>query len=407
MIPVGSEEVVTGHIAQGAFDLVVPGSEEGTRILKKTTDGTVTIVEHFASEEEAFAVAGEMKDPAWVEENCGMCGLPLSLPAGNSKNKRYAKGYLSRRGVSMSACCKAPLTLSDAGPPAGYHWFDTGKPSDAAVTQAEVQEEGVTVQQAQEDQIANANPAIQDPVNFAVVKETDLVKPPVYQVREHGTKGMQDLRNDLNDKSTGVAGFSSSLSQQMSIKYVLQEFRQLFWERESNDFFKLLDIQEDKTTLQMKSYSSSWIKKRDARLGDLQKFVKAAVKDCTVATYLVGELEDPSLLNQFEGSIEFYYHPAIDAQYPADATHALHTDADLLQFTAADTPGLVIQNAVTKTSSRVDLVDHGWQVLKGAQWGRPSYDFDTPATQYATFGEDMQKGGRVSMSVNIRYVSPK
>jgi len=407
LIPVGSEEVATGHIAQGAFDLAVPGSEDGTRILKKTIDGSVTVVEHFASEEEAFAVADEMKNPAWVEENCGMCALPLTLPAGNLKNKRYAKGYLSRRGLSTSACCKAPLTLSDAGPPVGYQWFDTGEPSDAAVTQAEVQEEGVTAQQAQEDQIADANPAIQDPVNFPVVKETDLVKPPVYQVREYGTKGMQDLRNDLNDQSTGVVGFSSSLSRQMSVKQVLQEFRQVFWEGESNEFFKLLDIQEDKTMLQMKSYSSSWIKKGDKRLGDLQKFVKAAVKDCTVATYLVGELEDPSLLNQFEGSIEFYYYPAIDAEYPADATHELHADADLLQFTAEDIPGLVIQNSATKTFSRVDLVDKGWQVLKGTQWGRPIYDFDTPATQYATFGEDMQKGGRVSMSVNIRYVSPK
>ena len=82
MVPVGPEAEAEIEITERAIDLAIPGSVEGTRILKQAGEGS--FAPHFADEDEAKRVADSLKSEEWQAGKL----WALQISAGGSSERR-------------------------------------------------------------------------------------------------------------------------------------------------------------------------------------------------------------------------------------------------------------------------------------------------------------------------------
>lgn len=382
-MPVGAEGESTAGVAQKAVDLVIPGSEDTTRVLKKVDDGLTA--QHFTSEAEAQAVAENMQDPQWVKENCGACA-PIIV---SSQYYRRSTNHINRRGNSFSSCCKAPATLLESA-------VDLDTTADGGGLAYETSSEG---EQDLDDQLHDP---IYDPENYNTIVETDLVQAPQYKLRDVSiANDLQGLQQDLDGMSTGLIPWSAPLQAVTSSDEVFATLRRVFTS-ETDPLYKLLDIEEREGKFRLISFSQSWISKIDPALKPLQDFVNAAVQQAIDTVAKLQKLSAADTAN-LRGSIEFFYVAPSEKALTGVDPRGFHIDAGMMQFGAADTPGLIVRNTATGTASRVPVVKNTFQLVKARNWDMEAYLQDLPngPTWHSVFGPEMSRNGRVSMVMSV------
>ena len=391
MVPVGIEEKATAGVAKGAVDLAIPGSEDTTRVVKKVGDGLTS--QHFASESEAQAVADNMKDQTWVKDNCAVCGPPSSSSIISArKNKRRGESHLNRRGNLLTSCCKLPALIPD--PMADLDTtFDEGESTD------------VTAEEDQGDQTDQLDDPVYDPENYNAITEASLVPAPAYTIRDVSIAAdVKSLQKDLDGLSTGVVTWSPALKAVTSSDEVFSTLRTVFTGPATDPLYLSLQINERDGKLRLQTFSEWWISKPDPALKPLQDFVNAAVQQgIDTVSQLQGLNTDQ--ISDLKGTIEFFYTaPSQEALTGVDP-RGFHLDKGMLQFAAADTPGLIIRSTASGTASRVPLVKDTFQLIKAMGWDMAAFIKGQPngPTWHSVFGLEMAEKGRVSIVMNIFY----
>ena len=358
---------MTADITKGAADLAIPGSESTTRIVKMGSEKGVA--EHFANEAEAQAVADNMKDQTWVDKNCGVCRVSPSPLNSAVSRRRDNVNRLNRRGNILTSCCRPPATISESDT-----MLDEGGPD-----------------------------SVYDTIDYRTIREADLVPPPAYTVRDVSiTADVQELQKDLNDLSTGVLAWTPQLTKSMSSDELFSTLRQVFTGPESDPLYSLLRIKERDGKLRMTSFSSHWIRSVDPALKPLQTFVKKAVQHgIDTVTKLKGlSDEDAKFL---KGNVEFFYTAPSKTALTGIDPRGFHTDGGMMQFGAADTPGLIVRASALKSASRVPLAKDAFQLLKANYWDLEAWLKGAPdgPTWHSVFGPEMAEKGRVSMVMSV------
>ncbi len=366
---------------QGAVDLVIPGSEDTTRTVKKVSDNGVA--QHFANEAEAQAVADNMKDQNWVDKNCGVCGLLISP-------QNIARHRLNSRGNILTSCCSVPATIPNPV-------------IDLDTTFDEGESANVTPQEDQEDKTDQLDDPVYDPNSYNAVREADLVPAPGYTIRDVSIAAdVQELQKDLDSLSTGVVIWSLELKAVTSSNEVFSTLRKVFTGPVTDPLYSSLQVAERDGTLRMQTFSNWWISKSDPALKPLQDFVNRAVQQ---GADIVGKLKgmDEAHIEDLGGSIEFFWTgPSQEALHGVDP-RGFHVDGGLMQFVAADTPGLVVRGTVLGTASRVPVENNAFQLIKATFWDMMAYIDGEPngPTWHSVFGPEMAHNGRVSMVMSI------
>ena len=389
LVPVGVEEEVTEKVTQSAIDLAIPGSEDTTRVIKKVDDGFAG--QHFASEDEAQSVATNMQDKSWVKDNCAVCTSPLPASVVNSRKiRRRDDPLLTRRGNSMTTCCRLPATISEMSVDLD-ETYDAGESVD------------VTAQEDQEDATDHLDDPIYNPEDYNVITESSLVPAPPYTPRDIGlTTDLHDLVKDLNDLSTGVVPWSPALREVTNFHDVFTSLRKVFTGPATDPLYTSLKIIERDGKFRLQTFSEWWITSTDPTLKPLQDFVNAAVQQ-GIDTVVRLKNFDAAQMANLKGTVEFFYTaPSQEALTGVDP-RGFHVDKGLMQFGAADTPGLIIRRSATGKASRVPVMANTFQLMKGSGWDMNAFMQDLPngPTWHSVFGAEMAKEGRVSVVMSI------
>ncbi|KAL8670229.1 MAG: hypothetical protein Q9168_005217 [Polycauliona sp. 1 TL-2023] len=387
LVPVEAAEAVVVDGGPALFDLAIPGSEDTTLILKNVGNAG----EHFASEEEARAVAKSMEDEQWVKENCVVCTTAAS-PGGGSINFRRL-----RRGNIVSSCCNAPKTLP---PPTPHGDFDTNV--DFA-EDSDIGSEGDA--SAVDDQDSGS---LYDPTDYNAVKEADLVpatdpRYPKYTLRDPRVAAdLPLIAEDLNELNTAVVPWSSKLSGAMSSEDVFATFRQVFTAPADNELATALKVKDRDGKLRIESFSTDWINDPSPILKPLQNFVNIAVAEA-IDTVAVLKNWSPQEVAELNGNIEFFYTPPSAEAAAGVDPRGFHVDTGTMSFATADTEGLIIRAEKLGIASRVPVVPNTFQLMKNIFWDIDAYAAGTAngPTFHSVFGPEMAKEGRVSMVLGV------
>lgn len=368
LVPVGAEE----QAGAAAVDLAIPGSESTTRVVKMVSENTGV---HFANEEEAEAVASNMKSKPWVKEHCGICGNSPA-PLKNLVSKRDHPGFeygLNRRGNTMASCCRLPTVTSVA---------------DGEITDFE--------------EIGEATD-IFNPKEYKMIGEADLVPAPNLVARNiHAADDIKALEKDLDTLSTGLISWTPEVTKCMSSDELLSLLRKVFTGDPKDPLYQALKIADREPGLRVTSFSDDWIHVQDPVLVPLQAWVKAAVQDSvdTLANLksMTGEVK-----SFFRGNVEFFYTAPGEKPITGTDPRGFHIDNGYMQFGVADVPGLVVANTASKTASRVALAKDSWHLLKGQEWNFQALIDQTPQgpTWHSVFGPEIAKEGRVSIIMSV------
>ncbi|KAL9600218.1 MAG: hypothetical protein Q9219_003361 [cf. Caloplaca sp. 3 TL-2023] len=381
LVPVGAEADVAAKGAGGAVDLAVPGLEE-TTLVTKLVDDDIAAAQHFANEDEAQAVAKSMRDEKWVKENCRVCGPPSPPNLGTSrKNKQRSVSRLHRRGNILSCCCPTTKTVSAAA--ADYDGaFDVASSS-------------------------NDEP-LDDPIydsqDYNEIGESQLVDAPAYRPWDvNNPSELVRLQKDLDQLSTGVVTWSPELLQLTNSEEIFAIVRKAFTAPDTDPLYQALEIKKrEGGTLGWTTLSDRWLSKPNPALKPLQDFVTVAVKQ---GKQIVAKLKhmDEEDLSDLRGNIEFFYTPPAEVARTSTDPRGFHVDYGLMQFGAADTPGLIVRNVATKTASRCAVPGNTWQVMKSLSWDTDAFvgGTENSPTWHSVFGPEMAEKGRVSLVMDI------
>lgn len=380
MTPVGVEGELTADAADaanGAVDLAIPGSESTTRVVKMAGDNNAA--DHFANEAEAQAVADNMKDPSWVDKNCGICGVsPPPISEAISRMRRGIGYRLDRRGSIMTSCCRAPATITDVDRESA----DANSPKDQDL--------------------------VYDSTEYKQITEADLVPAPPYTIRDISVAiDVQELMKDLDDLSTGVVAWTPQLTKIASSDKLFKVLRKVFTGSNKGRLYQALCIKERDGKLRMTSFSNQWIRSADPTLQPLQAFVNAAVAQ---GKDVVAKLQDLSAddAQYLKGNVEFFYTAPSQTALTGTDPRGFHTDDGMMQFGVADVPGLIIKNSAQQTASRVPLAKNAFQLIKANFWDVDAWIQNTlrGPTWHSVFGPEMAERGRVSMVMSIYMKRP-
>ncbi|KAL8832883.1 MAG: hypothetical protein Q9170_004703 [Blastenia crenularia] len=396
LVPVeGIAETAGSNFAGGAVDLAVAGSEDSSRVMKLVGDD-LTKPQHFTNEAEAQAVAENMGDETWVEDNCRICGPPPPENVITSRRrKRRGTSPLNRRGNVLTSCCRIPDVISDK--------------TDALLENTQDQGESTNVSPEQDtiDQTDQVDDPIYDPENYNSITEESLKEAPPYKLRDVNIPAdVENLQRDLNSLSTGLVPWSAKLQ---SLKSGIKSSEDLFtmlhgvFTGPSTDvLYKALQVTERNGKLRMQTFSDWWIYSSEPRLKPLQDFVDAAVEQGVNTVAKLKGMDQEQIANM-RGNIEFFYTaPSQEALTGVDP-RGFHVDQGMMQFAASDTPGLIIRNFATETASRVPVAKDTFQVMKAVGWDMEAFIKGEPngPTWHSVFGPEMATNGRVSMVMDI------
>lgn len=359
LIPVGGDEKVAAAVVEGPVDLVIPGSESSTRIVKMVDKN---IGDHFTNKAEAQSVANKMEEEAWVKENCGICGdSPVPLSNLISKKKRF-----NRRGNSMATCCRVPHVIE----------------GEEAAINTDVRYDNYV-----------------DPIEYYQIREGNLVPAPELITRNiELASDRKALWNDLASLSTGLITWSPELTRVMGSDELLSTLREVFTES-SSPLHRALSIRAVDDGFRFQSSSMRWLYSRDPVLKPLQDWANAAIKQGK-DTVLGLKGWDETTRIQLKGEVHFFYTPPNEKALVGTDFRQFHLEAGHMEFSVADVPGLVIINQAKNTASRVPVAKNAFHLLQSAAW-----DFFPPkggVSYYSEFGPEMAEKGRVSVFVRIR-----
>ena len=413
-VPVAPEEGIA-KATEGAVDLALVGSEDTIRIYKKVGDAEIPAAEHFASEAEAESVAQNIGDEKWYDENCGTCsttGSSAGAVAGGiatSKRRRRALPSIYRRGNVFGSCCKVPAVVGPSSSSESTFENPFASPDipledfDPEVMESNIEKDGKEVPKANFfifDQKAF------DAANYAKLVEGDLVPPPDYT-----TWGLEDaevipkIQNDLIEYNSAVVEWSAEMKQSVvSSDELFSQLRKTFTGPRSDELYKQLEIYSRNGPNRMATFSHEWIDKTSPALKQMKDFVNAAVKHGVNVVGKLKGLTTEEAAAKYSGNVEFFWSGPGDAALKGVDPRGLHVDGGLMQFGAADTPGLVIRNTAKDSMARVRVEKDSLQLLKASNWdldgdlaGKPN----AGATPHGVFGPEMAEKGRVSMVMSI------
>lgn len=392
LIPIGGEEEA-GVKAAEAVDLVIPGSEASTTVMK--LPGTIgeavstREAEHFADDAEALQVRENMKDEEWAKANCHVCTPPAPSGVVSARNIRGRPwSRLVPRGNVLTSCCRVP----EKKIPIVIEGYD----------------------ESWEPESIQSNPG-HDPKGYNYIVEDMLKDPLDYLLRDPTQNtGLHGIHNDLNGLSTSVIPWAPDVLATMadpsgaltSSENLFQMLRKVFTGPEDDPLYKALEISEREGKLRMVSRSKHWIEKSDPVLAPIQEFAHAAMEQGMNTVAALKKLSPEQMLD-YDWETEFFYTaPSEEARTGTDP-RGFHEDFGTLQFAASDTPGLVILNAVTETASRVKIVPNTFHLMKALDWDIEALQAGSPRgpTFHSVFGPEMAQNGRVSMVMDIYNVN--
>ena len=392
LIPIGGEEEAGVKAAQ-AVDLVIPGSEASTTVMK--LPGVIgeavstREAEHFADDAEALQVRENMKDEEWAKANCHVCTPPAPsgvVSARNIKGRPWSR--LVPRGNVLTSCCRVP----EKKIPIVIEGYD----------------------ESWEPESIQSKPG-HDPKGYNYIVEDMLKDPPDYILRDPTQHtGRYGIQNDLNGLSTSVIPWAPDVLATMadpsgaltSSENLFQILRKVFAGPEDDPLYKALEISEREGKLRMVSRSKHWIDKSDPVLAPIQEFAHAAMEQGMNTVAALKKLSPEQMLD-YDWETEFFYTaPSEEARTGTDP-RGFHHDFGTLQFAASDTPGLVILNAATETASRVKIMPNTFHLMKALDWNIEALQAGSPRgpTFHSVFGPEMAQNGRVSMVMDIYNVN--
>lgn len=402
MVPVGPEAEAGIEITEGAVDLAIPGSEEGTRILKQAGEGS--FAQHFADESEAKRVADSLKDEGWQAENCGPCKFPQVVPQGlvaTSRVKGRRLKYIQRRGNVFGSCCNVPsagVLESDFGD------FDSPF-EDALFPDSEASPDVAGGENAGDESTGVDRASIYEPENYNTIDESALTPSRGYTSLDISQPSFaEDVQKFLDESSSAVVDWSPKMTAIISSDDFFSQWRSIFSGSPDDPLYKALKIDQRDGNLRMVSFSPRWDHATDPALKPFQDLTSAALEHGKDIVAKVKRLSIDQIF-RIQGSVEYFWTaPSPEALKGVDP-RGLHVDNGLMQLGASDTEGLIVQDINSKELSRVPVAKNAFQCLKAIQW-----DFEAfingavnGPTAHTVFGPEMAEKGRVSMVMTIAF----
>jgi hypothetical protein len=384
LIPVGPEEKAAGEVAKGAVDLAVPGVEDSTRIFKKSA--TSNAAEHFASEEEAKSVAEKLKDPKWRDTHCALCTLPNPAIVARSFSTMHRNQRRVEVGSPFGACCSPveELVIKE------LEEIDLRRPDVQPPTSSDLEKINEPIEEDTD--------LVEDDKQWA---EGELVPPPKYTV--HSLDAPEVLKKDLDTLSTTAVQWSPEMLEIMDSKKLFANLRKVFTASPTDALYQALKIMVRDGVLRMTSFSNDWIFSQDHLLKPYKDFVNAAVAQANAVVEKLAVLEGATEKPVLAGNVEFFYTAPSEKALVGTDPRGFHSDRGIMQFAAQDTPGLLIQNTVANTASRVPVVADSFFCMKSKYWDVGAWLTGGPngPTMHAVFGPEMAKEGRLSMVLHV------
>ena len=385
-VPIGGEEEAGAKLVTN-FDLAIPGAEDAGRIYQKV-EGQA---QHFASEENALAVKENLDDSSWVDSNCDSCTPPAGATTGKRSNRArdQTRARLGIRGGSLSVCCGLPEVIKDL-----FGAYDVPDPN------GEGQE---LIQQP----LPYWDPTTFEGARF--IPEEILQPPPQLTTWADAATDSAKILEDLQQEQTAALAWSSQATDVFHSDDLFKLLRRAFTpvDDQSKALARELSIglmNPKRTTFNIMKAATEWPSRSD-EVARIKKFTGTAIQQGidTVAALKGLSADEVALL---DGSVDYYWIPPHgDALTRNPDFRGLHVDGNILQFGAADQPGLVIRNAASATGDkvfRVPILDDGWHLIKCLDW-EPGVRALTrkAATEHTVFGPEIVANGRVSIIVNI------
>ena len=255
MVPVGPEAEAGIEITEGAVDLAIPGSEEGTRILKQAGDGS--FAQHFADEDEAKRVADSLKSEEWQAENCGPCKflqVVLQSVVANSKLKSRRLRSIQRRGNAFGSCCNVP---SAAVLESEFGDFDSPFEDDL-FPNSEASPDVAGDDNAGDESTGVDRTLIHEPKNYNTIDESALSPSRDFPSLDISQISFgQDIQKTLDESSTAVVDWSPKMKAIISSDDFFSQWRSIFSCSPDDPLYKALKIEQRDGNLRMISSGSA------------------------------------------------------------------------------------------------------------------------------------------------------
>ncbi|KAG8526437.1 uncharacterized protein KY384_000030 [Bacidia gigantensis] len=391
--PVGVE-AEAGAAAKAEFDLAIYGSEDTTRIAK-AVDSPGTGATHFASQQEAEAVAEKLQDPSWPKANCRTCATASTGDFSLGKTPARRRRRLSRRaGTTFSFCCRVP-PMPEIG-------TDTSTLLEQATEDSYTPDPGSI---DPKDVPPSQSRAIYDtskPIKY--IPETDLVKPPAllaHDLEADGAEAAQGLKTDLSSYDVGLIPFSKAAQStgMGSAKDMFATLRKAFTSGPGDALYDGMRVTQKDGTDRLVASSFNFAPSADV-VKPLRAFADAALEDGKAAISAL--IPDRFTSDNLLGQVEFFWIPPSEKAGQGVDVRGLHFDGGIMQFAAADREGLVVMSSRTGEASRMPLADEGgvesWACMKASGYGILTGE---QVTLHAVYGPDIVRDGRVSVVVSI------
>ncbi|KAI9798411.1 MAG: hypothetical protein M1833_004805 [Piccolia ochrophora] len=372
LIPVGPEADAASGVSRKGYQLVMEGTGGEFRVFKDV-DG---VSADFASKQEALKAKEILKDPEQTRINCRENCSPPTV----AKHRRWSNSRLNRRGINLGWCCKLPATLPDPPPEV--------RETPKAVYSSRMTAKTVTVSEA---------PKYTKWVNVAASKEAIL--------------------KDLEELETAAVAWEPEVVGEMSSTELFAFLRKVFTRdaeaiEKDPAFAPLYDLLEIKTQDEASAISPGrlgtsstyWLERASANnihVQKMQAYTRAAIDQ---GKRVVGKLKGLSdaEIAALQGDIDFYYIPKSKFPLRNPDARDFHTDMSIMQFGAADQPGLVVKYG--DKFSRVPLADDTFYLMKCLDWD--PLRGTKGSTVHSVYGQEIADHGRVSMVMNIAKGMP-
>ena len=403
MVPVGPEAEAGVQITEGAVDLAIPGSEEGTRILEQAGEGS--IAQHFADESEAKRVADSLKNEGWAAENCGPCKFSQVVPEGYVATLRVKPRKLKsiqRRGNILGSCCNVPgagVVESDFGD-FDSPFKDVLFPDSEASADVDGGDSAGEYESTAVDRLS-----IYEPESYKTRGESALTPSRGYTSLDTSEASFaEDVQKTLDESSSAVVDWSPQMKAIMSSDDFFSQWRSIFSGSPDDPLYKALKIEQRDGKLRMISFSPRWKRVTDPALKPFQDLTSAALEHGKNIVASVKGL-DADQISRLQGSVEYFWTaPSPEALKGVDP-RGLHVDVGLMQFGASDTEGLIVQNFHSGELSRVPVAKDAFQCLKAINWDFEAFinEAANGPTAHTVFDPEMAEKGRVSMIMTIAF----
>ena len=359
------------------MDLVIEGSEDTTRILKRTGPGKF---DHFTNTDEALPVKRKLEDPAWAKENC----------------------FFKQPVISRGAVGGIPSLGRRAGPTGPNIYCNLVK--DLENLSLEQQAEDARTIEEEGADLDGYESVEENTVEFFSdldLVESDLTPPPVIATRPLSDK--DGILQDLLQESTAQIPWSEDLARTYNSDDMLASLRKIL-ENPDDPLYSKMKATEDEGRTHRPYIDLTQLE--DApELKIYRDFTAQVVKDLKEADKALNKVTAAEVEGADPLVMAYYYKAGEEG---LSAPYHFHFDPFDIGLSVSDTEGLVIGNSAKFTSSRLPVAKNAWQLIKGEGWEEYHIVGKTyrnvAETWHAIFGPEQAARGRMSIVASLHRI---